>query len=73
MPTQARRLYLQFYGDGSIVEDKLNLLAAELEAICVAQIAEKRSVSMAALQGHFIRTDAVEAVKSCSLIFVGWP
>jgi len=69
MPNQARRLYLQFYGDGSIAKDRLEVLANDLELICKTQTANGRSVSMAALQGHFIRTDAVEAVKSCELIF----
>jgi chaperone BCS1 len=67
---QARRLYLQFYDDGSIAEKQLQSLAHELEKHCAAEMAAGRKASMAALQGHFIRSNAKEAVESCRSVFV---
>ena len=68
-PKQAKRLYLQFYDDGSIDENQLHSLAHQLEALCAVKIAAGCKVSMAGLQGHFIRSDAEEAAKSCHLVF----
>jgi len=69
-PMQARRLFIQFYDDGSISQSKLEAQANDLEAHCAAAIASGRSTSMAALQGHFIKFDVDEAVELCHSVFV---
>ncbi|EMD38558.1 hypothetical protein CERSUDRAFT_135448 [Gelatoporia subvermispora B] len=77
-PNQARRLFVQFYGteDGSsegwekLDETELNRLAAEFAEVVEREIKLGRRISMAALQGLFIRSSAAEAVKGVRTLFV---
>lgn len=64
-PSQARRLFLKFYGDHA--EDDIVGLATEMERI-VAQ--SPKRVSMATLQGHFIRHEPRAAVESAQTMFI---
>jgi mitochondrial chaperone BCS1 len=68
-PNQARRLFLQFYDDGSIDQDKLESLADDLKTTCITQTTAKKSTSMAALQGHFTRFSAFDSVRTCASVF----
>lgn len=70
-PQQAERLFVQFYGRGDeepsgwepITEDELNTLGHDIKAIVNEQMQAGKRVSMAALQGLFIRSMAREAVQ----------
>jgi chaperone BCS1 len=68
-PNQAKRLYLQFYRDNLLEADKLCTLADDLASVFGRQWNLGKKISMAALQGHFIRSDAMEAVKNCVSLF----
>jgi mitochondrial chaperone BCS1 len=74
-PAQARRLFLQFYGDAGLSEDKgeqrkLSNAADELESLIKDGMSEKRKISMASLQGVFIRNEPTEAIRMCKEAFV---
>ncbi|KAI0362045.1 hypothetical protein OH77DRAFT_1491540 [Trametes cingulata] len=80
-PRQARRLFERFYGAGEegqegwekIPEDQLKAMADELEE-AVRQEAERgRRISMAALQGLFIRSTARDAVREIRTISIERP
>ncbi|KAJ7273334.1 BCS1 N terminal-domain-containing protein [Mycena rebaudengoi] len=71
-PVQARALFTQFYGGGadeelSVVE--LESLAQRLQDTVEEKMKNKRRVSMAALQGHFIRNKPREAVGTAPDLF----
>jgi chaperone BCS1 len=72
-PNQARTLYERFYGGGEAVtglpDEKVKSLARKLESIVETEWSAGRRVSMAALQGHFIRSDAQAAVDTCHILF----
>ncbi|KAL4077128.1 BCS1 N terminal-domain-containing protein [Scleroderma yunnanense] len=71
-PTQARTLFTRFYGGSDDIHpDVVHRLADQLEDIVAAEMGNGRRISMAALQGLFIRSGAVEAVESCRNLFVG--
>ncbi|GLB34820.1 putative AAA ATPase family protein [Lyophyllum shimeji] len=70
-PVQARTLFAQFYGGSEdISEDEVQRLAKTLEEIVEAERNAGRRVSMAALQGMFIRNSAKDAIAGCHELFV---
>jgi len=79
-PAQAKELFTRFYGGedpgaepGAGVSDSwqndVETLGKELEAIVEGKMSAGRRVSMAALQGLFIRNGPQEAVKDCRALF----
>ncbi|KAI0926374.1 hypothetical protein AcV5_008856 [Taiwanofungus camphoratus] len=77
-PEQARRLFERFYGGGDgkdkrwghIEETELDKLGREVEEVVEREMRSGRKVSMAALQGLFIRSSAVGAVRDLKTILV---
>ncbi|KAH8116858.1 BCS1 N terminal-domain-containing protein [Phellopilus nigrolimitatus] len=70
LPSQATRLFLRFYrGDDDVADSELGILGAELGHIVEEQIKAGRRVSMAALQGLFIRSGPMDAVRQCADMF----
>lgn len=66
-PEQARTLFTNFYGNGQAeeeVSDQVELLGMQLQEIVSNGIEAGHRISMAALQGTFIRHDAKDAVAS---------
>lgn len=63
-PYQASELFRRFYGgaDG-LAEEELEGLRNTLEQKVIKASQEGLNVSMAGLQGHFIRTEAKEAIE----------
>lgn len=71
-PLQARTLFTRFYGGSNdIYPGVVERLAEQLEHLVAAEMDGGRRISMAALQGLFIRNDAADAVESCRNLFVG--
>ncbi|KAH8107062.1 mitochondrial chaperone BCS1 [Cristinia sonorae] len=76
-PQQARRLFLQFYGRGEeeasgwehIDAEDLNRLGDNIEALVKERMHSGQSISMAALQGLFIRSTVKEAVDGLKVLF----
>ena len=72
-PTQAKRLFTRFYegSDGvtGVNVEELENMGSELEDIVEENIQQGRAVSMAALQGLFIRNDAKHALLGCRDLF----
>ena len=69
VPEQARTLFTNFYGNGQSKDDgasndEVELLGKQVEEIVGDGMKEGRRISMAALQGLFIRHDAKDAVAS---------
>jgi mitochondrial chaperone BCS1 len=75
-PTQAKELFIRFYGgeeqdrraEGSklgVIDDSVEVLGRQLEAIVEDEMGAGRRVSMATLQGLFIRCGAQDAVREC--------
>lgn len=66
-PSQAKQLFLQFYEIGS--EEKADVIlakaASDLEIIVKSHMEQGRRISMATLQGIFIRYGPLEAVSAC--------
>ncbi|KAL0946668.1 hypothetical protein HGRIS_012858 [Hohenbuehelia grisea] len=70
-PLQARTLFTRFYGEESQeASEGLNRLANELEDIVAEESGKGRQISMAALQGLFIRNSAEEAIVTCRALFM---
>ena len=67
-PSQAKRLFAGFYDSEQNVD--LEKLGDELESIVDREMKEGRRVSMAALQGTFIRNGPEEAVRAVKGLFV---
>ena len=67
-PSQARRLFTRFYDSEQNVD--LTALGDELENMVEREIQQSRRVSMAALQGTFIRNDPEQAVRAAKELFV---
>lgn len=76
---QARKLFTQFYGasgqtwqpaEKQAQEAEIESLGAELEKIVKEEMGKGRRVSMAALQGLFIRNGAKESVEQMRELFV---
>lgn len=73
---QAKELFIRFYGGENLgtesrpgVSDDVETLGRELEGIVELEMKAGRRVSMAALQGLFIRTGAQDAIKNCRALF----
>lgn len=69
VPEQARALFMNFYSNGQPEEDgasndEVELLGRQVEEIVSDGMKDGRRISMAALQGMFIRQDAKDAVTS---------
>ena len=68
VPEQARMLFTNFYGngqaEGDAAPDQVELLGRQVEEIVRDGTKDGRRISMAALQGMFIRHDAKDAVAS---------
>ncbi|KAG6331580.1 hypothetical protein ID866_7512 [Astraeus odoratus] len=70
-PTQARTLYTRFYGGNEDVPpNEVGHLAYQLEQLIAGEMHKGRRISMAALQGHFIRNSARQAIESSRDLFV---
>lgn len=70
LPSQARSLFMRFYQDEEGVEDApLTLLGDSIEAKIQEEMGSGRRVSMAALQGLFIRSGPREAVENSTQLF----
>jgi chaperone BCS1 len=65
VPEQARALFTNFYGNGQEASnDEVELFGRQVEEIVSGGMKDGRRISMAALQGMFIRHDAKDAVAS---------
>lgn len=74
-PTQAKSLFIKFYkGDetaGSVMtDDEVVSLGQKLEKIVEGEMENGRRISMAALQGLFIRNGPREVIGECRALFV---
>jgi chaperone BCS1 len=70
-PTQARILFTRFYGGGEdVTEEEVAKLADALHNMVEEEKQNGRRVSMAALQGLFIRNSAHGAITGCRDLFV---
>ncbi|KAF9500462.1 mitochondrial chaperone BCS1, partial [Pleurotus eryngii] len=72
-PIQAKTLFTQFYGGNGIEIhqlEELNSLGDALEQLLAERKDEGQRISMAALQGIFIRNGAKEAVEECQRFFI---
>lgn len=67
-PSQAKRLFTGFYDSEQDVD--LEKLGDELESMVDRKMKEGRRVSMAALQGTFIRSGPEEAVRAAKELFM---
>ena len=66
--SQAKRLFTQFYDSEQVAD--LEVLGDELENVVDREMREGKRVSMAALQGTFIRNGPEEAVRAAQELFV---
>lgn len=70
-PTQARTLFTRFYGDSESVQPELvERMGRQVEELTAKEMSNGREISMAALQGLFIRNNAQDAVKTLPELFV---
>lgn len=72
-PIQAKTLFTQFYGGNGIEIhqlEELNSLSDALEQLLAEHKDKGQRISMAALQGIFIRNGAKEAVEECQRFFI---
>lgn len=70
-PTQARTLFTRFYGGTEFVQPELiERMGQQVEELTSKEISTGRQISMAALQGLFIRNNAQDAVKTLPELFV---
>jgi len=67
-PSQAKRLFTRFYDSEQNVD--LEAFANELESMVDRETKQGRKVSMAALQGTFIRNGPEKVVKAAKELFV---
>ena len=75
-PEQARTLFTNFYGNGQAddgVSDEVEQLGMQLQEIVDNGIKTGRRISMAALQGTFIRHDAKDALGSTRELLAAHP
>lgn len=71
VPTQAKTLFTRFYRDDeNLAPEELKGLAERIETIVEERQNNGQRVSMAALQGLFIRSGPQDAVKHCTDLFV---
>lgn len=71
-PEQASSLFNRFYGegDGQTLDREVQKLSTTLNTIVREEMKQGRVISMAALQGLFIRNSAKDAVAACQEYFV---
>jgi len=71
-PEQASSLFKRFYGeeDGQTLDREVQELSKTLNTIIWKEMKNGRVISMAALQGLFIRNSAKDAVAACCEYFV---
>ena len=71
-PEQASTLFNRFYGDedGQRLDPEVQELSKILNTIVREETKQNRAISMAALQGLFIRNSAKDAVVACREYFV---
>jgi len=73
-PEQARILFDRFYGGRDVLpnttDEEVEALSRRLGGIVEEELAIGRRVSMAALQGLFIRNEAQNAIAACRDLFV---
>lgn len=73
-PVQAKLLFTRFYGGAENVtglpQGEVDVLAQELEKIIEGQMQLRQGISMAALQGLFIRSEAKDAISACRDHFI---
>ena len=70
-PIQAERLFTQFYAsDSEALPEDIRSLAAEVKQMVIDESQHGRKVSMAALQGQFIRSGPEAAVTAMRDLFV---
>lgn len=68
-PIQARTLFTRFYaGSDGMTATDVEMLGQELQARVQNAIQENRRISMAALQGLFIRNGAKESIEACAAV-----
>lgn len=72
-PKQASILFNRFYGGNEVQDVKVKELSRTLSNIVQEEMANGRRISMAALQGFFIRHEAEDAVTKCRDLFVARP
>lgn len=69
-PSQVRRLFTRFYqGEAGTSPEDVESLGSQLEMKVRKAQQDGRRVSMAALQGLFIRSGPSEAVQQCEQLF----
>ncbi|KAG1905860.1 BCS1 N terminal-domain-containing protein [Suillus fuscotomentosus] len=70
-PIQARTLFTRFYGGSeSIRPELIERMGRQVEEFTVKEMSNGKEISMAALQGLFIRNNAQDAVKTLPELFV---
>jgi chaperone BCS1 len=71
-PTQARTLFTRFYGGSESVnsQEVVERMGQQVERLTADEMCQGRRISMAALQGLFIRNEAQDAVNALSELFV---
>jgi mitochondrial chaperone BCS1 len=72
-PAQAKRLFTRFYrgdeGVSGMTDEEIEKMGKELEQSVEENAQRGLTVSMAALQGHFIRNNAKHALSGCRDLF----
>jgi len=72
-PTQAQLLFNRFYGGSlkvtGLSDDVVQTMGIKLHDVVSEELKIGRRVSMAALQGHFIRHEAKDALDQCRDLF----
>ncbi|KZS93364.1 hypothetical protein SISNIDRAFT_507177 [Sistotremastrum niveocremeum HHB9708] len=68
-PRQARELYERFYSEETRINPDISGASRELELIVAGEMKKNRRLSMASLQGHFIRNEPAKALATCSTLF----
>ena len=70
-PAQAKTLFTRFYGESNErSREDIDRMGQQLEELTAAEMHDGRRISMAVLQGLFIRSSAEEAVVECRKLFV---
>ncbi|KAG7447969.1 mitochondrial chaperone BCS1 [Guyanagaster necrorhizus] len=70
VPDQAYSLFISFYGGDSLVsKETLEAIGTNLKNLVSEEMDVGRRISMAELQGLFIRTDVQQVMKACEDIF----
>lgn len=75
-PAQAQLLFNRFYGGSlkvtGLSDDIIQAMGIKLHDMVSEELKTGRRVSMAALQGHFIRHEAKDALDKCRDLFTRW-